>query len=90
LSERMQLSYAKKFVGQVLEVIPERAHKGEPGSGLIMGYSDNYLQVVFEGSEDLVGSVVQVKVNEAGVNESKGQLLRVLTPMAAAPKALIV
>ncbi|MFH5182754.1 tRNA (N(6)-L-threonylcarbamoyladenosine(37)-C(2))-methylthiotransferase MtaB [Paenibacillus sp. TAB 01] len=90
LSERMQLSYAKKFVGQVLEVIPERPHKGEPGSGLIMGYSDNYLQVVFEGSEDLVGSVVQVKVNEAGVNESKGQLLRVLTPMAAAPKALIV
>ncbi|MCR8631442.1 tRNA (N(6)-L-threonylcarbamoyladenosine(37)-C(2))-methylthiotransferase MtaB [Paenibacillus radicis (ex Xue et al. 2023)] len=78
LSERMQLAYAQKYVGQVLEVIPERAHKGEPGSGLIMGYSDNYLQVVFEGSEDWVGSVCKVKVLEAGVNESRGQLVRTL------------
>ncbi|OXM86121.1 tRNA (N(6)-L-threonylcarbamoyladenosine(37)-C(2))-methylthiotransferase MtaB [Paenibacillus rigui] len=89
LSERMQLSYAKQFEGQVLEVIPERAHKGEPGKGLIMGYSDNYLQLVFEGSEDLIGSVVQVKVNQAGVNESRGQLVRVVQPFAAS-KALIV
>lgn len=89
LSERMQLSYAKQFEGQVLEVIPERAHKGEPGNGLIMGYSDNYLQLVFEGSEDLIGSVVQVKVNQAGVNESRGQLVRVVQPFTAS-KALIV
>ncbi|MFE5319948.1 tRNA (N(6)-L-threonylcarbamoyladenosine(37)-C(2))-methylthiotransferase MtaB [Paenibacillus sp. NPDC056579] len=86
LSERMQLAYAKKFVGQVLEVIPERAYKGEPNSGLIMGYSDNYLQLVFEGSEDWIGSVCKVKVTEAGVNESRGQLLRV----PEMPKALIV
>ncbi|NOU95476.1 tRNA (N(6)-L-threonylcarbamoyladenosine(37)-C(2))-methylthiotransferase MtaB [Paenibacillus sp. LMG 31456] len=78
LSERMQLTYAQKYVGQVLEVIPERAHKGEAGSGLIMGYSDNYLQVVFEGSEDWVGSVCKVKVTEAGVNECRGQLVRTL------------
>ncbi|GAA4858442.1 tRNA (N(6)-L-threonylcarbamoyladenosine(37)-C(2))-methylthiotransferase MtaB [Paenibacillus vulneris] len=76
LSERMQLAYAKQFVGQVLEVIPERAHKGEANSGLIMGYSDNYIQLVFEGSEDWIGSVCKVKVTEAGVNESRGQLLR--------------
>lgn len=86
LSERMQFAYAQKFVGQVLEVIPERAHKGEPNSGLIMGYSDNYLQLVFEGSEDWIGTVCKVKVTEAGVNESRGQLLRV----PEMPKALIV
>ncbi|WP_028549207.1 tRNA (N(6)-L-threonylcarbamoyladenosine(37)-C(2))-methylthiotransferase MtaB [Paenibacillus sp. UNC451MF] len=86
LSERMQLAYAKQFIGQVLEVIPERAHKGEANSGLIMGYSDNYIQLVFEGSEDWIGSVCKVKVTEAGVNESRGQLLR----LPEMPRALIV
>ncbi|TDF96749.1 tRNA (N(6)-L-threonylcarbamoyladenosine(37)-C(2))-methylthiotransferase MtaB [Paenibacillus piri] len=88
LSERMQLTYAQKYVGQVLEVIPERAYKGEPGSGLIMGYSDNYLQLVFEGSEDWVGHICKVKVTEAGVNECRGQL--VLIPDSPPVKALIV
>lgn len=77
LSERMQLDYAKQFVGQVLEVIPERDYKGQPGSGLIMGYSDNYLQLVFEGSEDWIGQICHVKVTEAGVNECRGEIVRV-------------
>ncbi|SFS86438.1 tRNA (N(6)-L-threonylcarbamoyladenosine(37)-C(2))-methylthiotransferase MtaB [Paenibacillus sp. BC26] len=78
LSERMQLDYAKKYVGEVLDVIPEREHKGSEGSGLIMGYSDNYIQVVFEGSESLIGELCRVKITEAGVNECRGQLVRVL------------
>jgi len=83
LSEKMQLAYAQKFVGQVLEVIPESAHKGTPNSGLYMGYSDNYLQLVFEGSEDMIGQLCRVKVTEAGVNENKGQLVRVMEPAQA-------
>ncbi|PZE22716.1 tRNA (N(6)-L-threonylcarbamoyladenosine(37)-C(2))-methylthiotransferase MtaB [Paenibacillus xerothermodurans] len=88
LSERMQLTYAQKYVGQVLEVIPERAHKGEPDRGLMMGYSDNYLQLVFKGGEDLIGSVCRIKVTQAGVNESRGHLLR--EPAITTPKAVIV
>ncbi|GGG10797.1 tRNA (N(6)-L-threonylcarbamoyladenosine(37)-C(2))-methylthiotransferase MtaB [Paenibacillus abyssi] len=78
LSERMQLAYAKPFVGQVVDVIPERDYKGAPGSGQVMGYSGNYLQVVFEGSESLIGQLCKVKITEAGVNECKGQLVRVM------------
>lgn len=78
LSESMQLAYAKQFVGEVLEVIPERTHKGDPGSGLLMGYSDNYLQLVFEGSEDWIGDIVKVQLTEAGVNECRGQFVRVM------------
>ncbi len=48
LSEKMQLAYAEQYVGQVLDVIPERDYKGAPGTGLVMGYTDNYIQVVFE------------------------------------------
>lgn len=78
LSERMQLEYAKPFVGQVLEVIPERAYKEAPQSGLFTGYTDNYLQVLFQGSEEMIGQVVKVKITEAGVNECKGNFVRVL------------
>lgn len=78
LSEKMQLNYAKKFVGEVVDVIPEREHKGTEGSGLISGHSDNYITVVFEGSEDLIGQLCRVKITEAGVNECKGQLVRVI------------
>ncbi|MFC4103990.1 tRNA (N(6)-L-threonylcarbamoyladenosine(37)-C(2))-methylthiotransferase MtaB [Paenibacillus xanthanilyticus] len=84
LSEKMQLAYAQQFVGEVVDVIPERDYKGAPGSGLVMGYSGNYLQVVFEGSETLIGQLCRVKITEAGVNECKGQLVRVLDERAVA------
>lgn len=77
LSERMQLAYAKPFVGEVLEVIPERVHKGTNLSGHLMGYSDNYLQLSFPGEESLIGQVCRVKVVEAGVNECQGELVSV-------------
>ncbi|WP_341278425.1 tRNA (N(6)-L-threonylcarbamoyladenosine(37)-C(2))-methylthiotransferase MtaB [Paenibacillus sp. FSL H8-0537] len=84
LSERMQLAYAEKYVGAVLDIIPERDYKGAPGTGLVMGYSDNYIQVVFNGSEELIGKLCRVKVTEAGVNECRGQLVRVLEGEAPA------
>lgn len=78
LSEKMQLAYAKQYVGQVLDVIPERDYKGAPGTGLVMGYTDNYIQVVFNGSESMIGKLCRVKITEAGVNECRAKLVRVL------------
>jgi threonylcarbamoyladenosine tRNA methylthiotransferase MtaB len=72
LSEKMQLAYAKQFVGQVLEVIPEGNFKGAGDRGILMGYSDNYLQLVFEGDRSQIGKICHVKVAEPGVNENKG------------------
>ncbi|MEC0243055.1 tRNA (N(6)-L-threonylcarbamoyladenosine(37)-C(2))-methylthiotransferase MtaB [Paenibacillus dokdonensis] len=78
LSEQMQLAYAKNFVGQVLDVIPEGTSKGTHGPGKMHGFSDNYLQLIFDGSEDLQGRICRVKLTKAGVNECEGQLVRVL------------
>lgn len=93
LSERMQLAYAQRFVGQVLEVIPERDYKGSPGQGLVMGYTDNYLQLVFEGSEDWIGQVCKVELTEAGVNECRGRLVEApaasLLTVSGATKAIV-
>ncbi|MCU6707660.1 tRNA (N(6)-L-threonylcarbamoyladenosine(37)-C(2))-methylthiotransferase MtaB [Paenibacillus sp. J5C_2022] len=88
LSERMQLQYAKRYVGEVLDVIPEREYKGAEGRGLMMGYSDNYLNIVFEGSPDMIGQLCRVKVTEAGVNECRGKLLRVLDAAIPAKDAV--
>lgn len=78
LSEQMQLHYAKKFVGDILEVIPEGIRKGSEGSGKLQGFSDNYLQLVFDGPEDLHRKICRVQMVEAGVNECKGKLISVL------------
>lgn len=78
LSDSMKLAYAKKFEGQVLEVIPEGNAKEGRVSGKLHGYSDNYIQMEFEGSEDLVGQLCRVKMTKAGVDASEGQLVRVM------------
>ncbi|NDI33741.1 tRNA (N(6)-L-threonylcarbamoyladenosine(37)-C(2))-methylthiotransferase MtaB [Chengkuizengella sediminis] len=79
LSEKMQFEYAKKFESQVIEVIPETAKNNED-TQVITGHSDNYLQVIMEGTDDLIGKVCKVKITEAGVNECQGKIVRVLEP----------
>jgi len=78
LSERMQLDYAQQYVGEIVDVIPERDSKNLHGAGFVAGHADNYLTVVFEGSDDLIGKLCRVKITEAGVNECRGTLIRVL------------
>jgi threonylcarbamoyladenosine tRNA methylthiotransferase MtaB len=46
--------------------------------GVMVGYSDNYLHVVFNSTASLSGKLCRVKVTEAGVNECRGELVRVL------------
>lgn len=78
LSEQMQLAYAEQFVGQVLDVIPEKDEKGTAGEGYACGLSDNYLQVRFEAPEDVTGQLCRVKLTKAGVNTCEGQLVRIV------------
>ena len=42
-------------------MIPEEV--GETKDTLV-GYADNYMKVEFEGSEDLIGEIVKVKINK--------------------------
>jgi threonylcarbamoyladenosine tRNA methylthiotransferase MtaB len=78
LNQELTMSYAKKFVGEVLEVIPERPFKEDPSSGLLMGYSDNYLNLVFPGDQEMIGKVCKVRLDEAGSEYCKGTFVRVL------------
>src|SRR3954464_1354353 len=78
LSDQLAKEYASLFEGEVLEVIPEEEYKEEANSGLYMGYSDNYLKVVFPATEDMVGKIVKVKISKAGYPYNEGQFVKVV------------
>jgi len=79
LNDQLAKEYSSRFEDQVLEVIPEEFVYDESGeAGLLTGYTDNYLKVVFEGPESLIGQLVKVKITQAGYPHSKGQFVRVL------------
>ncbi|CAM3813960.1 tRNA (N(6)-L-threonylcarbamoyladenosine(37)-C(2))-methylthiotransferase MtaB [Mesobacillus zeae] len=77
LSDQLAKEYASKFEDEVLEVIPEEPFK-EGEAGLYAGYTDNYLKVVFPATEEMVGSIVKVKITEAGYPYNAGEFLRVV------------
>ncbi|MED0671550.1 tRNA (N(6)-L-threonylcarbamoyladenosine(37)-C(2))-methylthiotransferase MtaB [Aneurinibacillus aneurinilyticus] len=79
LSDKLALEYSVKFVGDVLEVIPEEPYKEAPDSGLYVGHSDNYLKLVFEANESLVGKICKVRLDEPGSEYCKGTFARVLS-----------
>ncbi|SHE65171.1 threonylcarbamoyladenosine tRNA methylthiotransferase MtaB [Seinonella peptonophila] len=78
LSKQLQMKYAERFVGQVLEVIPERLYEHDRQNNLYIGYADNYLPIVFPASADVVGRVCRVKVDQADSEASQGTFLRIL------------
>lgn len=78
LSEQLSKEYASLFEGEVLEVIPEELYKEDPKSGLYVGYTDNYLKVVFQATEEMVGEIVKVKITKSGYPYNEGQFVTVV------------
>ncbi|MGG0657561.1 tRNA (N(6)-L-threonylcarbamoyladenosine(37)-C(2))-methylthiotransferase MtaB [Rummeliibacillus pycnus] len=78
LNDQLAKEYASKFEDQVLEVIPEEVIKEGEEAGLLTGYTANYLKIVFEGTEDMIGNIVKVKIDKAGYPHSRAQFVRVI------------
>ncbi|KZE68428.1 tRNA (N(6)-L-threonylcarbamoyladenosine(37)-C(2))-methylthiotransferase MtaB [Fictibacillus phosphorivorans] len=76
LSDQLAKEYASNYEDTVVEVIPEEAFKEEAGSNLYVGYTPNYLKVVFEGNEEMIGKLVKVKITEAGYPYNKGVFVK--------------
>ncbi|KKB36420.1 tRNA (N(6)-L-threonylcarbamoyladenosine(37)-C(2))-methylthiotransferase MtaB [Bacillus thermotolerans] len=79
LSDQLAKEYASQFEGEVLEVIPEEPFKEGAEEGLYVGYTDNYLKVVFPATEDMVGEIAKVKITKAGYPYNEGQFVRVVS-----------
>ncbi|TDL34496.1 tRNA (N(6)-L-threonylcarbamoyladenosine(37)-C(2))-methylthiotransferase MtaB [Jeotgalibacillus sp. S-D1] len=80
LSDQLAKEYASLFENEVLEVIPEERYKEDSSGKLYVGYTDNYLKVVFPASEDMIGKLIKVKLTEAGYPINRGEFVRVLEP----------
>ncbi|CAM5221325.1 tRNA (N(6)-L-threonylcarbamoyladenosine(37)-C(2))-methylthiotransferase OS=Ureibacillus acetophenoni OX=614649 GN=SAMN05877842_102254 PE=4 SV=1 [Ureibacillus acetophenoni] len=78
LNDQLAKEYASRFEGEVLEVIPEERFKETDQENLLVGHTDNYLRVVFEGTEDMIGKLIKVKITKAGYPYNEGQFVRVL------------
>ncbi|WP_353855189.1 tRNA (N(6)-L-threonylcarbamoyladenosine(37)-C(2))-methylthiotransferase MtaB [Bacillus sp. Bos-x628] len=82
LSDQLAKEYASAYEGDVLEIIPEESFKEKDGEhNLFVGYTDNYMKVLFEGSEDMIGQLVKVKITKAGYPYNEGQFVRISDDM---------
>ncbi|MBM7604751.1 threonylcarbamoyladenosine tRNA methylthiotransferase MtaB [Metabacillus crassostreae] len=78
LSDQLAKQYASQFEDEVLEVIPEEKFNKESNNDLYVGYTDNYLKVVFPANEEMIGKIVKVKITKAGYPYNEGQFVKVM------------
>jgi len=64
--------YRAKFVGRKLDVLVEA--KRDRHSGLLTGYSGNYIKMLFEGSDELMKRVASVKITDITMMHTLGEI----------------
>jgi threonylcarbamoyladenosine tRNA methylthiotransferase MtaB len=57
--------YRSKYIGRDLDILVESRRARH--SGLLTGYSGNYIRVVFEGPDSLMGRIVPVTVTDVNL-----------------------
>lgn len=75
LSEQLSRSYAAQFKGEIMEVIPEQLYQEDGETGRLVGYSDNYLKVVFKGEEGMLGQLIKVQIDQTGYPYNFGTIV---------------
>lgn len=78
LNDQLAKEYASRFEGELLEVIPEDIVSEGEHQGMLVGHTANYLKVVFEGTPDMIGQMVRIKVTKPGYPKTESQFVRVL------------
>ncbi|MFB4164874.1 tRNA (N(6)-L-threonylcarbamoyladenosine(37)-C(2))-methylthiotransferase MtaB [Alteribacillus sp. JSM 102045] len=73
LSNQLAKEYASSYEGSVLDVIPEEKDKE---TGLLTGYTSNYMKVKFSGNEEMIGKIIKVKVIKSGYPFNIGEFVR--------------
>ncbi|MDP3143731.1 MAG: tRNA (N(6)-L-threonylcarbamoyladenosine(37)-C(2))-methylthiotransferase MtaB [Candidatus Omnitrophota bacterium] len=73
LADRMAQDFYREFKNHTLTVLTE--HRRDKQSGLLKGYSENYIPVKFSGSDNLMGELVKIKVKQVKEGYILGQKL---------------
>ncbi len=61
LAERKKRSFYSRFTGSSRPVLVE--HKRNP-EGLLTGFTDNYIPVIFQGDDEIMGSIVDIHLEK--------------------------
>lgn len=62
--------YRKRFINRTLDVLVEG--RRDRLSGRLMGYSDNYIKVYFDGPAGLAGKIVPVRIEDVNMTATLG------------------
>ena len=72
LGSRKRLDFHRSFIGQQVPVLVES--RREPKTGLLKGVSSNYLPVLFEGGDELMNRMLNVRITRADAIRLIGNL----------------
>jgi len=64
------LAYKRRFEGRAVRPLVE--HRRDPASGLLMGWTERYLRVLFDGPDRLMGQIVDVHIESADGESLRG------------------
>lgn len=60
VADRLALEYKQKFAGSTVEALVETSR--DKKTGKLCGYSERYIKVVFDGNDDIMNTIVPVKI----------------------------
>jgi threonylcarbamoyladenosine tRNA methylthiotransferase MtaB len=73
LSDRKKQAFFERFIGADLDVLVEG--RRDRSTGYLRGFSGNYIPVLFNGDDALMGTMQQVRITEVDGLIAKGRLL---------------
>jgi threonylcarbamoyladenosine tRNA methylthiotransferase MtaB len=74
LNKKLMLKYQKKFIGKKRKIIVEE--KRDNKTGLLTGITGNYIRVLVEGEDNLMGKMKNVELIESyDYNNSLGNII---------------
>jgi threonylcarbamoyladenosine tRNA methylthiotransferase MtaB len=62
LTAETSLRYKNSFIGKDVSILVEKTR--DKKTGKLCGYSDRYMKVLFDGTDDLMNEIVDVHVEE--------------------------
>ena len=72
LGERLTEEFILRFLGSSLTVLIE--NRRDPETGLLCGYTDNYIRVLIEGNENLKNKLVMVRLTQVVDGVARGKV----------------
>jgi len=63
--------FRRQFLGKALNILVET--RRDRASGLLTGYSDNYIKVIFRGPDSLMNTIASVNIEDVALNTTTGR-----------------